>query len=247
MIVIAVIVTLVIAATVMSVIVMGDFFYFFIFKRVAGNFIYCRYLGFEMKINVIPIQQETKRSCSVACLRMISAYYGKYFSENDIWKHCKLYNDSVFLLPDLAYSAIKIGFKAKLIGFNPLIIQKSQKELKDQIKERIKTNEGYGKAYAESYFKFLTVGGEIVIKIPTLEDINKALAINVPVILGIRPAILHLEGNFNQLHSIVIIGAENTEYIYIDPSTAKIEHVEKDRLLAAWYSRIPEMLVITNG
>src|SRR3989344_4752144 len=76
------------------------------------------------------------------------------------------------------------------------------------------------------------------------KDIETYLNKNALVLIGLRPALLDGKAGYNKLHYVVAVGYDEDNFFILDPSFENIRKVKKLNLLAAMYSRMPEILVI---
>lgn len=121
--------------------------------------------------------------------------------------------------------------------------------LKGRLSEIKQNEEGqYRITKLELDIKYIEKGGLYSTCLPKLEDIDKHLHEEKPVILsGVRNKGLHLNPNGHRSnHSIIITGVEEDCYHVNDPSpkTSGQYTISKDRLLHAWYNSGAYMTVV---
>lgn len=190
-------------------------------------------------------KQETNISCGIACLRSIFNYYGKIFTEKEILdknEFYKLPNGFANPIISLGVTALKLGFKVKYVGYNPIIVNNSQLDLRKSLEEKSRTYFEIGKFCIDKAIEFLDAGGEIIIDRLNVEKLKKLIDENKFILVEIRPAFLK-NASINQLHKIILDGYNNKEFHVLDPS-GKEYYVDFDSLLMAFYNAIPEVLII---
>jgi len=194
-------------------------------------------------------QQETDKSCGVACLRSIMNYYGKNLSEKDLWAKNKPYqtkNEGIRNpIMNLGVTALKFGFDVTYIGYNPIIVNNnSSKDLKKSLKEKSKTYFDYGKFYIDETLKFLKLGGKIESDKLNIKKIKNLIDKHKFILVEIKPAFLHKWGSINMNHKIILAGYNKKGFKALNPSDAKEHILDFDTFLLAFYAAIPELLII---
>ena len=194
-------------------------------------------------------KQETNESCGVACLRSILNSFGNGFSEEDIWKRYEPFKSKtgVFLKPImcLGVTALKFGFKATYIGYNPIIANRNHFDsLKESLKKKSKTNFDYGKFLVDEALRFLKLGGKLKIEILNIKKIKKLVDENKFVLVEIKPAFVNHKSPIGQNHKVIVIGYTKKGFKILDPSDAKEHLWDFDTFLLAFYAAVPELLVI---
>ena len=190
----------------------------------------------------IPIVKgETGQSCGVASLRSVFKFYGKEVSEEDISKFNQIKNNTNWIY-DLGFTALKFGFKAKIIDYNYFIYSDFNI---NNLKEYLRNNnyQMSAKDASESAIQFLDAGGRIDVKIFTLKDIKEALDKNIPVIIRVRPKIYMGKHSANSLHYVVIESYDGDWFEVMDPIGKKIK-ISSDVLLYSAYSNFAQLLLI---
>jgi hypothetical protein len=196
------------------------------------------------------LKQETDKSCGVACLRSILNHYGNNFSEKDIWdKH-----ESYFPKPDnmlnpilnLGIAALKFGFDVKYLNYHPILANgNSKKTLEESLKEKSKNYFEFGKYYVDKGLEFLEKGGEIIFDKLNAEKIKSILEEGNFPMIQIKPAFINKNANINMNHKVIVSGYTEKGFKILNPSDAKEYFWDFDIFYLAFYSSIPEMLIIT--
>jgi ABC-type bacteriocin/lantibiotic exporter with double-glycine peptidase domain len=193
-------------------------------------------------------KQETDKSCGVACLRSIFNYYGDNFSEKDIWKKTfpfKTKNGIRNPIINLGVTALRFGFDVTYIGYNPIIANNnSSKDLNESLKKKSKVYFDYGKFYVDEALKFLKLKGKLKIEKLNIKRIKKIVDNYKFVLVEIKPAFVNKHGNIDMNHKVIIIGYNNQGFKILDPSDSKEHVLDFDTFLLAFYSAIPELLII---
>jgi len=187
---------------------------------------------------------ETNRSCGVSCLRSILDLHNLSSSEKEIFDYGVLFEGKLNPLIALGCFAIEKGLKVGYVGFNPVIFKDDKEANVGVLKQRLPTYFSYGRFLVERAIRFLELGGEVKFKIPDAKDIETYLNKNALVLIGLRPALLDGKAGYNKLHYVVAVGYDEDNFFILDPSFENIRKVKKLNLLAAMYSRMPEILVI---
>ncbi len=192
-------------------------------------------------------KQETNKSCGVACLRSIFNYHRKTFSEKEIWEKNEVYKTSNGIINpiiSLGITALKFGFKAEYIGYNPLIFKIGKKNLKESLQEKLKTYIEFGKFSVDKTLEFLELGGKVTIKKLTLKALKEIIDKNKFVIINLKPAFIWNTVSLGMNHKVIIEGYNKKGFKILNPSTEKSEVIDYDTFLLAFYAAIPELLII---
>lgn len=197
-----------------------------------------------MMINLKRFKPETNRSCGVSCLRSILELQNINVTEKEVFDYGVLFEGKLNPLITLGSFAIEKGLKAEYIGFNPIIFRDDKEPRVEVLKKRLFNYSDYGRFLVEKTIKFLELGGKVNIKIPGTDDIESYLDKNSPVLVGLRPALLDGKTDYNKLHYVVVVGYDEGNFFILDPSFEAIKKIKKLNLLAAMYSRMPEVLAI---
>jgi hypothetical protein len=192
-------------------------------------------------------KQETNISCGVACLRSIFAYYDLKLSEKEILDKNEFYktNDGV-LNPIISsgITTIKFGFKAKYIGYNPMVFNNIKGNLKKSLNEKLKIYKEYGLFLVQRTIKFIELGGEIQIEKLNIENLKKLIDENEFFIANVRPAFYNENSSFNNIHKIIVTGYNEKGFIILCPTKARKEVIDFQSFLMAFYAGMPEILII---
>ena len=196
-------------------------------------------------------KQETDKSCGVACLRSIINHFGNNFSEKDIWAKHKPFKPKKggILNPimNLGVTALKFGFNAIYLGYNPIITNNnSSDDLKKSLEEKSKNYFDYGKFYVDEALKFLELGGKLKIDKLNIEKIKKIIDKNKFVLVEIKPAFINKMGSIKMNHKVIVVGYTKKGFKILNPSDAKEHFWDFDTFLLAFYSAVPELLIIEN-
>ncbi|MDI3474154.1 MAG: hypothetical protein PWR30_477 [Candidatus Woesearchaeota archaeon] len=192
-------------------------------------------------------KQETNISCGIACLRSIFSYYGKELTEKEIFDKTEFYklNEGVANpIINLGVTALKFGFDVKYIGYNPIIANNNKSSLEESLTEKSKSYFDLGKFCVDKALEFLNLGGEIVIEKLNVEKLKLLIDNNKFILVGIRPAFIK-NTSFNNLHKVIIDGYNEKGFHILDPSEEEYS-VDFDSFLMAFYSAIPEALIIKS-
>jgi hypothetical protein len=194
-------------------------------------------------------KQETNKSCGVACLRSILNYYGKDFSEKDIFDIKESFHSEKWGLQNpqinLGNAALRLGFDAIYMGENHIIAYNNKfKNIKKSLKEKSKIYSDYGKFVIEEALEFLKLGGKIKIELLTIEKIKKILKKYKFVITEINPASIKKKGNTNLRHKIILTGYTKKGFEILNPTDAKKYIYPFDDFILAFYQAEAELLII---
>ncbi|MGD9276239.1 MAG: cysteine peptidase family C39 domain-containing protein [Candidatus Pacearchaeota archaeon] len=193
-------------------------------------------------------KQETSKSCGVACLRSIINHYGNNFSEKDIWnKHVSFQSKTGILNPILCLgvTALKFGFNATYIGYNPIITNKNKyPDLEKSLKAKSKNYFDYGKSIIDNALEFLKLGGKIKIDKLNIEKIKKLIDKNNFILVEVKPAFVNKKASINFNHKVIVTGYNKKGFKILNPSDAKEYLGDFDSFLLAFYAAVPELLII---
>jgi len=194
------------------------------------------------------LKQETDKSCGIACLRSIFNHYGYNFSEKDIWDKDESYksNGKVIRNPilTLGVTALKFGFEVKYFGYNPIIINKKVSNLKKSLQYKSKHYFDFGKYYVDQAIQFLELGGEIIINKLNITTIKKLVDKNKFILVEIKPAFIENNLSLSMNHKIIVTGYTKKGFNILNPADGKKHLWDYDTFLLAFYSAVPELLVI---
>jgi hypothetical protein len=191
-------------------------------------------------------KQETNRSCGIACLRSIFNYYGKELAEKDIFEKHEFYskeNTVANPLISLGVTALKFGFKADYIGYNPIIAKDSER-LEESLENKSKTYFGIGKFYVDSTLEFLKLGGKVKIERLNSGKLENLIDRHKFILIGIKPAFLDSKAPPHLSHKILLDGYNKKTFHVLDPADGKARNISKGNLLMAFYADMPEALII---
>jgi hypothetical protein len=195
-------------------------------------------------------KQETNKSCGIACLRSIINYYGKDFSEKDIWNKHKSYEDKKggLLNPilSLGITALKLGFDVIYIGYNPIISNNNfdEENLAASLKRKSKINFDYGKFYVDEALNFLKLGGKIIIDKLNIKKLKKLIDKEKFILVEVKPAYINKKVSLGMNHKVIVTGYNKNSFEILDPSDGKKKLWNFDDFLLAFYAAVPEILII---
>ena len=177
-----------------------------------------------MKLEIQEIRQKKNAwDCGIACVQMILKYYNINKNYEDLTKEITVYKNIGTYMPQLGLYFLEKGLKTKIITMNQYIftkqdMNKTQKEILELIKKLLKEpkKERFKKPL-EYYKKYLEKGGEIEIKIPTKNDIQKSIQKKEPLIVNLTTNFLVLDKPIFNLHYNTIYGIDEQHIYAIDP------------------------------
>jgi hypothetical protein len=94
--------------------------------------------------------------------------------------------------------------------------------------------------------KFLELGGNLKIEKLNIEKIKRLIDENKFVLVEIKPAFVNEFGSINMNHKVIVIGYTKKGFRILNPSDAKEHLWDFDTFLLAFYTAIPELLIIKN-
>lgn len=193
-------------------------------------------------------KQETSRSCGIACLRSIFSYYGKDFPEKEIFDRGNFFKTEKMvrsLIISLGVTALEFGFKVKYIGYNPMLVNRNPKQsLKESLIEKEKKYSGLGKFYIEQTLKFLDLSGEFITDKLNADKLKKLIDENKFILVEVKPAFLGQAHSISMNHKLILDGYNEKEFHVLDPARGEGRYIDFDSFMIAFYSAIPEILVI---
>ena len=199
-------------------------------------------------------------TCGQTSLRAVLDYFGLKFSLSEILKGVRLYKTGTYI-EDMALFAKSLGFKTKIITFDPEFFDPTwanlpQKSLLRKYKRSMKFKRGR-KRKREKILNYLKKGEKYSLQIPSRKLLFSYLKKKIPPILCIFSTILRKEkrrknSKLNDIagkpmgHFVVLMGYENKKFIIMDPNSQKggIKAVPEDLLLYSWYLHGGWMVVI---
>ena len=194
-------------------------------------------------IKLPPHQQETSRSCGVACLRSILDFHGIKVSEKEILDH-NVFPDNMCVLIGLGRAALEFGLKAEYVGVNPMVFRNDKNVSLETLKERVNKQFELGKVLVEQTILFLQKGGTVTLKIPTLQGIKDIIKSGTPQLISVRPALLGRLIAFDMRHYVVPVYYDDENIYYMDPAVASVQKNSNTTFMAAVYSLMPETIII---
>lgn len=194
-------------------------------------------------------KQETGKSCGVACLRSILNQYGHDFSEKDIWdKHKPFQQEKGGIrnpIINLGVTALKFGFDVTYVGYNPIFANNnSSEDLRKSLEEKSTTYFGSGKLYVDEALTFLELGGKLKIDKLNVGKLEKILDKDKFALVEVKPAFITQKGSIGMNHKLILIGYTSKGFRVLDPADAKEHLIDFDTFLLAFYSAVPELLII---
>ena len=204
----------------------------------------------KSKISEI-FKQETHLSCGIACLRSIFSHYGKKLSEAQIMEKHEFYK-----LPDgnarnpiisLGVTALKNGFKAKYIGYNPVVFNKVEGNLVHSLKEKSSKYKDYWKFCVDKTLELLNLKGEVLISRLNIPKLEKLIDDNGFVLAGIKPSFLDYNAHISSLSHKVIVDSydkDKSTFHILDPADGKGKSYHAENFYVALCNEMPEVLTI---
>lgn len=199
-----------------------------------------------MKLDIKEIRQDKGSvDCNLVCTQMVLEYFGVKKSLDEIKKKIKMIKMGTYL-PQSGKYFEDLGFKTRMITQSPfLFTNKDRNMLKQDIYDRIlarkedfnRTN----KYNALRHFKtYLDAGGEVIVKIPNISDIEKELKAGNPIICSYTNNFLAGDTPRFNLHAAVIYGVDD-KYVYVkdpfaDERGGDQKYLHEDFLYSLWGS-----------
>lgn len=195
------------------------------------------------------LKQETNKSCGIACLRSIINYYGNNFSEKDIWKKHKSFGEGENIqnpILSLGLTALKFGFRVKYIGYNPIIANNNSipSDLKESLTIKSKNYVSFGKFYIDTALDFLNMGGEIKIDKLNVKKLKEIIDKDKFFLVEIKPAFINKTCSLTMNHKVIVVGYNKRGFKVLNPSNCEEWLWAFDDFLIAFYSAVPEILII---
>ena len=176
-------------------------------------------------------QKKNSAECGLACVYMILKNFGVDIDIEQLRKEIKITDRGTYA-PQLANYLVEHGFNVKIIGFNPWLFSNFdfnmpkyllKKRFRDELsflkKKKRKDKEKI--TCIEHYLKFLDNGGNIKIKIPKKEDIQKSINNGLPIISLMTSSFLFGDIDFN-FHFNVVTGY-NKNYLFVNDPLQEYE------------------------
>ncbi|MBI4506443.1 MAG: hypothetical protein HY691_12975 [Chloroflexi bacterium] len=214
-----------------------------------------------MPILTIPIYRQGRgtRSCGLWCLKMIYEYYGRVREIHEI-------SAALQMMPTGVY-AQELGYHLRLSSFGARLITRDTTRLPVQYAamdpaairddltarlERVPPERQKERIYLRGLLRFLEVGGEIEVRVPTIDDLARNVAAGHPVVCSLDvKALYEHDGAHTEedpadwlrlgpgAHYVVVSGVEGDRVWVNDPSSRRhggIRAYPRERFLYAWYS-----------
>jgi hypothetical protein len=197
------------------------------------------------------LKQETDRSCGIACIRSIMNSLGSNLSEKDVWDKHEPYfqspNSMLNPMLNFGITSLKFGFDVEYYNYHPVLANNNQdSNLKKSLEIKSKNYFQFGKYYVDRALEFLNLSGKIIFDKLGVDRIKEIIDENKFVVVEIMPAFVNKNLSLNMRHKVIVSGYTEKEFKILDPSDAR-EHIWNcDTFLLAFYSAIPEMLVISK-
>lgn len=145
----------------------------------------------------------------------------------------------------LGVTALRFGFNAKYIGYNPIIANDNSSEnLKASLEKKSKKYFDYGKFNVDKAIDFLELGGKIEIDKLNIDKLKIIIDLNKFALVVIKPAFISKTGSVSMNHKVIIAGYNSKGFKILNPFNAKEELVNFDDFLLAFYAATPELLII---
>jgi len=195
------------------------------------------------------LKQETNKSCGVACLRSMLNYYGNDYSEKDVWGKHKSFGEGENIqnpILSLGLTALKFGFNVKYVGYNPIISNNNSipLDLKESLIIKSKNYVSFGKFYVDTALDFLKLGGEIIIEKLNVEKLKKIIDKDKFFLVEIKPASIDKSSSLSMNHKVIVVGYNQKGFKVLNPSNCEEWLWTFDDFLLAFYSAVPEILII---
>lgn len=211
------------------------------------------------KILDIPFYTQQKEdTCLLSCLRMVLNSYGAKLSEIDLEsKVSRLTSGKSFHIADLGTEALRLGFEVQIICFDlswifsEKHIGNKHDDLKNNFSEWVRSSKKNLK-YRKPYLNFLNADGEIDVKMPNVEEIEKYINRGVPVITLVESRPFFGDAaKVDAGHAVVVVGYDEENVYLNDPLDPKRPYakgkeykMDKDLFTFCWYRRYANTLVI---
>lgn len=200
-------------------------------------------------------QEPGTRYCGLYCLKMVYAYYGLQEEVRELMSEVQLIPTGVYV-QELGHHLLRHGFRARLITKDttrfPVIYGRlPPAEVLRGLRERLRAiPEGEKEhIFFAGLLNFLEAGGELSLRIPTLEDIGQALARGHPSICSLdAKALYQWDGAEDPEeayrpgqggHYVVVSGFTPDGAVRLNDSSSRhggIKFYPKERFLYALYS-----------
>lgn len=214
-----------------------------------------------MSILTIPIYRQGRgtRSCGLWCLKMIYEYYGLVREIDEISAALQMMPTGVYA-QELGYHLRQNGFAARLITRDTtrLPVQYATMDraaLREDLAARlahVAPEHQKQRIYLSGLIRFLDAGGELDVRIPTLDDLARNIAAGHPAICSLDVKALYESDGAHAdddpadwfrlgpgAHYVVVSGVEGDHIWLNDPSSRRhggIRAYPRERFLYAWYS-----------
>lgn len=203
-----------------------------------------------MRLSIKSIRQNKDSvDCNLVCDQMVLDYFGIIKTLDDIKKKIKLVKIGSYM-PQNGKLFQDLGFTTRIITQTPYIFTNQDRNLtKKQIYERIIERKNFynktNKYNAMRHFKdYLDSGGEIVVKIPNLIDIEENIAKGNPIICIYTSNFLKGKSPKFNYHAAVVYGIDDT-FVYVadplwDGRGGYQKYLREDFIFALWASSSPD-------
>jgi hypothetical protein len=191
-----------------------------------------------MILKVPLIKQNNPKNCAVTCVVMIMEYFHKRFDEQNFIKKIKVDKYGYSLL-DITRELINKNYKIEFGFWDEDLIKKkyfnnnqiSFKDLENYSKKihLHKILKRYLTEILEFYQKYPSL---VKIEPASLQKIEVFLKRKIPVLIHIDVKSYHDQTD-DSIHSILVIGKENQQYIVLDPLLGK-KILPANKLLTTW-------------
>lgn len=165
-------------------------------------------------------QTPDKSDCMVACLKMVLDYYGVPCAFTEMSDHFT-YNSVGLSMPQIGLYVIDKGLNAEITTLNPHLfsakdVGKSETETAAKIAVR-SFDDAEKETIRKDFESFMQKGGIVSARLPTKQEIIKAIDKDTPVIILLVSRLLHGYKDGYNFHANLIYGYDDTSFYLHDP------------------------------
>jgi predicted double-glycine peptidase len=190
----------------------------------------------NIKLQIQLISLPDDQSCALSCVAMILAYQKSSIEVKSIINKIKV-DEWGFSLLDIAEVLVKLNLNIEFGFFDEDIIGKrnyeAQKVVDIALLSDLKKNIKH-KIFKDQIDQTINFSKNALVKIekPSVEKIENSLASGRPVLIHLEVA-TYYNKNDDSIHSVLVIGADSTSFIILDPILGE-QTVKKQKLLKSW-------------
>lgn len=208
-----------------------------------------------VNLNIDNIQQTEEFPCGPNSLFMVSKYFKKNLSKQEILKKFKEKTDNInrVIMPVIAEVALEVGLKPYLIitnytYFPEKLNRMDKRELLKYIEAKINSNEDFinkeDKEYYSSLRRFIEKGGKVEFRLFTQKDIESSLLNKKPCICQINSASFSkIDIDYKRQHFIVVRGFDENNFIINIGHEEPRKKDKEDLLFSLYRTKIPNLLL----